>query len=132
MPAIASVPTSLVINGLLIRSQTELSFGEVSETGLSKWRIEYDAPELQPSYRIVEREIAMNAENLTPELAYLAMYEFLAELYQRTKSDELGSLLGSMSYLADGETADPAVWTDWMRCVTKVLVGEGDAKLKLR
>ncbi|ALE56525.1 hypothetical protein AC233_06925 [Burkholderia sp. HB1] len=74
----------------------------------------------------------MNAENLTPELAYLAMYEFLAELYQRTKSDELGSLLGSMSYLADGETADPAVWTDWMRCVTKVLVGEGDAKLKLR
>src|SRR4051794_5539146 len=96
MPAIASVPTSLVINGLLIRSQTELSFGEVSETGLSKWRIEYDAPELQPSYRIVEREIAMNAENLTPELAYLAMYEFLAELYQRTKSDELGSLLGSM------------------------------------
>ncbi|MBB5406862.1 hypothetical protein HDG34_000783 [Paraburkholderia sp. HC6.4b] len=74
----------------------------------------------------------MNTENLTPELAYLAMYEFLVELYQRTKSDELGSLLGSMSYLADGETADPAVWKDWMRCVTKVLAGKGDAELKLR
>ena len=74
----------------------------------------------------------MKTENLTPELAYLAMYEFLVELYQRTKSDELGSLLGGMSYLADGETADPAVWKDWMRCVAKVLAGQGDAELRLR
>ncbi|WP_321897890.1 hypothetical protein [Paraburkholderia heleia] len=74
----------------------------------------------------------MSTDNLTPDLAYLAMYEFLVDLYQRTKSDELGSLLGSMSYLGDGETADPAVWKDWMRCVTKVLSGKGDAQLKLR
>jgi len=70
-------------------------------------------------------------KNLTPGLAYLAMYEFLVDLYQRTMSDELGSLLGNMSYLADGETADPAVWEDWMRCVTNVLAGQGDAQLKL-
>ncbi|MFS2067274.1 hypothetical protein ACEN9D_00735 [Pseudomonas sp. CT11-2] len=73
----------------------------------------------------------MNTENLTPELAYLAMYEFLVDVYKRTKSDELGSLLGSMSYLADGETADPAVWKDWMRCLNEVLAGQGDAQLKL-
>ena len=30
----------------------------------------------------------MITENLTPELAYLAMYEFLVDIYQRTKSDE--------------------------------------------
>ena len=76
--------------------------------------------------------VKMDAENLTPELAYLAMYEFLVDLYQRTKSDELGSLLGSMSYLSDGETADPAIWKDWMLCVNKVLVGHGDGHLKLR
>ncbi len=74
----------------------------------------------------------MSTENLTPELAYQAMYEFLVNLYQRTKSDELGSLLGSMSYLADGETADPAIWKDWMLCVNKILVDQGDAQLKLR
>lgn len=73
----------------------------------------------------------MSAENLTPELAYLAMYEFIVNLYQRTKSDELGSLLGSMSFLADGETADPTVWKEWMICVTKVMAGQGDARPKL-
>ncbi|PUB31169.1 hypothetical protein LUW10_03590 [Pseudomonas veronii] len=73
----------------------------------------------------------MITENLTPELAYLAMYEFLVDIYQRTKSDELGSMLGSMSYLADGETADPTIWKDWMLCVTKVLAGQGNAQLNL-
>lgn len=73
----------------------------------------------------------MITENLTPELAYLAMYEFLVDIYQRTKSDELGSMLGSMSYLADGETADPTIWKDWMLCVNKVLAGQGNAQLNL-
>jgi len=73
----------------------------------------------------------MITENLTPELAYLAMYEFLVDIYQRTKSDELGSMLGSMSYLADGETADPTIWKDWMLCVTQVLAGQGSAQLNL-
>ena len=73
----------------------------------------------------------MITENLTPELAYLAMYEFLVDIYQRTKSDELGSMLGSMSYLADGETTDPTIWKDWMLCVTKVLAGQGNAQLNL-
>ncbi|OPA86064.1 hypothetical protein BFW87_25230 [Pseudomonas fluorescens] len=73
----------------------------------------------------------MSTENLTPELAYLTMYEFLVNLYQRTKSDDLGSLLGSMSYLADGETADPTIWNDWVLCVNKILGGQGDAQLRL-
>lgn len=74
----------------------------------------------------------MNTVNLSPELAYLAMYEFIVELYRRTRSDDLGSLLGSMSYLSNGETANPAVWKHWMLCVTKVLAGQGDAQLNLK
>jgi hypothetical protein len=73
----------------------------------------------------------MSDKNLTPELAYLAMYEFFYELYQRTKSDDLGVLLGSMSYLANGQTADPAIWNDWMRCITKAMTTGVDANLKL-
>lgn len=68
---------------------------------------------------------------LTQEQAYLAMYEFLVELYQRTENDELGALLGSMSLLPDGCTADPAVWKDWQRCVEGVLGGDTDPRLHL-
>lgn len=58
--------------------------------------------------------------NLTIQEAYKAMYAYLEQLYHSTKSDELGSLLGSMSVIADGETVDPAVWKDWLKAVEKV------------
>lgn len=53
-------------------------------------------------------------------------------LYQRTRSDELGSLLGDLSLLEDGITADPAAWGDWLRCIEKVRRGGVDADLKLK
>jgi hypothetical protein len=74
----------------------------------------------------------MDFSSLTPEQAYLAMYEFLVGLYNRTGSDDLGAALGGMSYLSDGETADPAAWKDWTRCVEKVLAGRSDPHLQLR
>jgi len=49
--------------------------------------------------------------------AFEAMYAFLVEVYERTQSDELGSLLGSMSILPDGRPADPGIWVDWLKCV---------------
>ncbi|MFP6560604.1 hypothetical protein WJ542_20215 [Paraburkholderia sp. B3] len=70
-----------------------------------------------------------NAENLSLQEAYLAMFEFIVELYQRTQSDELGSLLGDLSLLPDGTTADPAAWRDWLRCVEKARRGGIDASL---
>jgi hypothetical protein len=74
----------------------------------------------------------MNDSMLTTKQAYLAMYQFLVDFYRRTKSDDVGSLLGGMSYLEDGHTADPAVWADWVNCVQKTLSEETDAKLIVR
>lgn len=54
----------------------------------------------------------MQPGDLTLQEAYLAMYEFLVQLYRRTRSDELGSLLGDLSVLEDGKPADPASWRD--------------------
>lgn len=56
---------------------------------------------------------------LSEEEAFDAMYAFLVDVYERTRSDELGSLLGSMSLLPDGSPADSALWSDWLRCVER-------------
>ena len=69
---------------------------------------------------------------LSYQEAYLAMFEFLVQLYERTQSDALGALLGDLSLLPDGTTADPAAWGDWIRCVEKARRGEGDPSLTLK
>lgn len=69
---------------------------------------------------------------LTKQEAYLAMYSFLEHEYEMTKSDDIGSLLGGMSLLKDGGTADPAAWSDWENSINKVKSGEVDALLKLQ
>ncbi len=61
--------------------------------------------------------------------AYAAMFEFLAQHYERTGSDDLGALLGSMSLLDDNSPADPALWLDWMGCVEKVVQNKGHAEI---
>ena len=69
---------------------------------------------------------------LTDLEAYAAMYEFLRGIYERTGSSDLGALLGGMSLLKDGETADPAAWADWETVVGKVKGGKVDLGLGLR
>jgi hypothetical protein len=56
---------------------------------------------------------------LTIQEAYAAMYLFLGDLYERAGFDQLGGILGGMSLLKDGGTADPAYWHDWLRMVEK-------------
>ncbi|CAM2157420.1 conserved hypothetical protein [Paraburkholderia tropica] len=73
--------------------------------------------------------MTIQTDRLTLQEAYLSMFEFLVELYQRTKSDELGSMLGDLSLLEDGTTADPAAWGDWLKCVEKARRGGIDASL---
>jgi hypothetical protein len=58
---------------------------------------------------------------LTKKQAYAAMYLYLEAVYDRTSSDGIGAMLGGMSLLADGGTADPAVWPDWEEAVRKAL-----------
>ena len=71
------------------------------------------------------------ATNLTEKEAYEAMFAFLEQLYNRTQSGDLGSLLGDMGYLPDGDIADPAVWHEWLECVSKAKQGKVDAYLRI-
>ena len=56
---------------------------------------------------------------LTIEQSYKAMYFYLEKLYEMTGSDDLAGFLGGMSVLEDGETADSAVWSDWLEAIEK-------------
>lgn len=70
--------------------------------------------------------------NLNEKEAYAAMYEYLSTVYDRTQSDDLGGLLGDMSTVGDGETADPAVWHEWLRCVNQVKQSQIDTSLRIQ
>ena len=60
-------------------------------------------------------------DKLSKKKAYQAMYYFLDKYYKLTKSDDVGCLLGGMSLLNDGGTADPAIWQDWEDAISKAL-----------
>jgi len=60
-------------------------------------------------------------EKLTKLEAFLAMTKFLEGYYERTSSDDVGSLLGDMRILQDGNSADSAAWEDWIDSVQEVL-----------
>lgn len=68
---------------------------------------------------------------LSLQEAYAAMYRFLEHEYEMTGSDEIGGMLGSMSLLEDGGTADPAVWSGWIQSVEKVVAGDDDINLHI-
>lgn len=68
---------------------------------------------------------------LTKQEAYLAMFAFLDEYYDITKSEDIGALLGNMSLLEDGYPADPTMLEDWLRAIEKVQSNQIDASLKL-
>lgn len=58
---------------------------------------------------------------LTQLQAFRAMQKFLENYYERTHSDDVGSLLGDMQLTSKNETFDPAAWDDWMDSVNEVL-----------
>lgn len=67
---------------------------------------------------------------LTEEQAYAAMFRFLDEFYNRTKSDDVAGLLGSMSLLADGGPVDPAIAVEWREAVKFAIEGGKADKLE--
>lgn len=54
---------------------------------------------------------------MTNKQAFRAMVYFLERHFERTKSDDIGALLGDLLVLEDGMTADPAAWPEWLECV---------------
>ncbi len=67
---------------------------------------------------------------LTEEQAYAAMFRFLDDFYNRTKSGDVASLLGSMSLLADGGPVDPAIAVEWREAVKFAIEGGKADKLE--
>jgi len=72
------------------------------------------------------------SDQISIRQAYVAMYQYLKRLYDLTGSDELGGLLGSMSLLPDGQPADPAAWSDWLRAVGEATEEAPDLRLGLK
>lgn len=70
-------------------------------------------------------------ETLTSEQAYAAMFYFLDQFYTRTKSNDVGGLLGAMSLLDDGLPAD-AIVADWQEAVQLATKGGDAPSLTLR
>jgi hypothetical protein len=68
---------------------------------------------------------------ITIKTAYIAMYKFLENEYNLTKSDDIGGLLGGMSLLINGDTADPAAWSDWLNAVENAEKADNDIKLRI-
>jgi hypothetical protein len=71
-------------------------------------------------------------KQLTEQQAYLAMYSFLEQQYQLGAGNELGALLGNLSLLPDGSSADPACKQDWASAVDAAIGGRVNANLTLR
>jgi len=58
---------------------------------------------------------------LAPDQAYLAMFEFIREYWERvSRPAEIGDLLGRMTYTPGTGTADPEMWKRWLAAIEKV------------
>ena len=68
---------------------------------------------------------------LSDDRAYMAMFAFLEHQYELSASDDIGALLGAMSILQDGSTADPAIAEDWSNALSKAERGDVDIGLRL-
>lgn len=62
---------------------------------------------------------------LTQKQAYLAMFKFLEQYWERGKSEEIACILSNMSLSvwADGTPGDPAYIQDWDDAVKAVFAG---------
>jgi len=53
-------------------------------------------------------------EMLSERQGFEAMLCFLEQYWKRTGSSDIAGLLGSLSIQADGKSADPAMWDEWI------------------
>jgi hypothetical protein len=71
------------------------------------------------------------SDKVTVADAYLAMFRMLSDRYDMTKSDDIGNLLGDLSLMGDGGSADPAAIGDWKKYVDLATSGKVDASMRL-
>ena len=69
--------------------------------------------------------------DLTEKQAYMAMFRFLEILYETTGEDYLGGLLGDLSLLEDGSSADQAMLISWKKAVHDVVNNKVDVQFRL-
>lgn len=63
---------------------------------------------------------------LSEKEAYKAMILFLEKYYFISKSDDIGSLLGSMMILEDGKPVDSALWYEWLESINQISKNKED------
>ncbi len=65
-------------------------------------------------------------ENKASKLESFKMMScFLNKYFERTNSEDIGSLLGDMQLVENNTTtSDPAVWSDWEQCFHQVMATE--------
>ena len=68
---------------------------------------------------------------LPEKSAYLTMIAFLETYYERTRSEDVATLLADIGLLAHGGPADPAVLHEWREAVERVAAGRVDGKRRL-
>lgn len=56
---------------------------------------------------------------ITIQETYHCMILFLEKYYQRTQSDDIGSLLGDLQLTKEEESFDPAALEEWKKCLKK-------------
>lgn len=63
---------------------------------------------------------------LTKQEAYVAAFYYLDRIYDKEPDENLGDLLSSMNpfLFKDSQSADPAVWFDWLKCVESIIPGD--------
>jgi hypothetical protein len=73
----------------------------------------------------------MSTQVLSKQQAFLAMYSLLEGYWKLGGSSDIAALLGSLSLLPSGRTADPALAEDWDKAVENALLGLVDARMRL-
>jgi len=61
--------------------------------------------------------MSKSLENLTILQSFNVMSEFLDMYFLQNRSGDLATILGGMSFLSDGTTADTAMWIMWCRAI---------------
>ena len=60
------------------------------------------------------------------------MFEFLNSYYERTKSDDIGSLLSAMCIMEDGNPVDIAYKNEWKESIEKAIKGKTDVSFSVK